>query len=173
MCISSYAPGNRFMGHCRVVGHWHESCFILSSGCLEFGGGIYIFGKLWAPTWFDSSLNYHQGYQYQNCVLKMDRLPFYCCVTSGWYKHGYFNMYMCLSLKVQAGHAFCTWRNIATARSVRLVCSLTSVDTEMYADQTCSKCGDGRVEDLGWCNSCLPWQILVQGEYVFIPKLTW
>jgi hypothetical protein len=50
MCISSYAPDNRFMGHCRVVGHWHESGFLLPLGCLEFVGGIYIFGKLWAPT---------------------------------------------------------------------------------------------------------------------------
>jgi len=32
---------------------------------------------------------------------------------------------------------------------MRLVCSL-SVDIEMCADQTYSKCGDGRVGDLVW-----------------------
>lgn len=79
----------------------------------------------------------------------------------------------CVSRKVQAGRAVCTWRNIATACSMQLVCSFLSVDIEMYADQTCSKCGGGRVEDLGWCVSCLPCQILVQGECVFIPQLAW
>jgi hypothetical protein len=77
-----------------------------------------------------------------------------------------------MSRKVQAGCSVCVWRSIATAPSMRLVCSFLSVEIEMYADQTCSKCGDGRVEDLGWCNSCLPWQILVQGECVYSPAYT-
>lgn len=46
-----------------------------------------------------------------------------------------------------SGACCCTWRNIATAHCVRLVCSVHIVDIEMYADQTCSKCGDGRVKE--------------------------
>jgi hypothetical protein len=60
--------------------------------------------------------------------------------------------------KYEQGLPFASGRIELECHYLRLVCNLI-ISIEIYADQTCSKCGDGRVEDLRWCISCLPWHI--------------
>lgn len=54
----SHAPSRkrqvtvRFTGHSRIVGPWHEICFVPTLCHLEFGGGSPIFGKFVTPYLF-------------------------------------------------------------------------------------------------------------------------
>ena len=70
-CTEQKAPCNRFTDHSKIAGSQYRTCFISSSQCLEFGGGLQNFGKFVDPLLF------------VNCLLRttnLQGLKLYFCI---------------------------------------------------------------------------------------------